>query len=160
MKLSSLIKYHGRINKKYDNTITILTEGTDGYPYVLQTDDTTIDDDKFTHIKSFMDFTMSKLGIHTPVKVTMTGDRNAYKLKTLAHYNNDDSHCVVYSKGRNVADILRSIAHELVHKNQFERGEIGDEPVPDIGGKIEDDANAIAGQLVKEFGYKNPQIFE
>lgn len=157
MKLSTLAKdvnKKKRILKRYKG----LNEG-DGYPYVIQTDDEYVDDNKFGHVKNFMDFTMNKLGIQSPVKVTMTGDRKRHGLKTLAHFNNNNSHCVVYSKNRNIADILRSIAHELVHKSQFEKGQING-PVQDIGGPIEDEANAVAGQLVKEFGYKNPQIFE
>jgi hypothetical protein len=55
-------------------------------------------------------------------------------------------------EGRAVADVARTIAHELVHYQQKERGEFNTgEEVPDIGGHIEDEANAIAGQLVKKF---------
>lgn len=163
MKLSTIAKdvknkRKRRILKKFDNMKNLM-EG-DGYPYVIQTDDESMDDGRFGNAKNFMDFIMGKLGIKSPVKVTMTGDRKHHGLKTLAHFNNADSHCVAYSKGRNMADVLRSIAHELVHKSQFENGKIKDEPVQDIGGPIEDEANAVAGQLVKEFGYKNPEIFE
>jgi hypothetical protein len=28
----------------------------------------------------------------------------------------------------------------------------------DVVGKIEDEANAVAGQLVKKFGYENPDL--
>jgi hypothetical protein len=55
-------------------------------------------------------------------------------------------------EGRALADVLRTIAHELVHYAQKERGEFADDkPVPDIGGRIEDEANAVAGQLVKKY---------
>ena len=65
----------------------------------------------------------------------------------------------MYVKGRLIIDILRSVAHELVHHNQFESGEIkNNDVVKDIGGKIEDDANAIAGQLVKKFTYENEKL--
>jgi len=129
-------------------------------PYVIDVEDNNIDDTRMPDVLKFTDFIYDKLGIKNPVNITMTDDREKHGLKTLAHFNNDDSKCVVYSKNRNMADILRSIAHELVHKSQFERGQIGDKPVQDIGGPIEDEANAVAGQLVKEFGYKNPGIFE
>jgi len=149
---------NSNILKRWDNMKNI-TEGTDGYPYILQTEDGEIDDIKFDNAKSFIEFVMNKLGITNPIKVTMTNNRKRHKLKTFAQFNKDNSHCVVYSKGRNLADVLRSVAHELVHKSQLDNGRLEGE-VPDIGGEIEDEANAVAGQLVKEFGYKNPKIFE
>jgi Zn-dependent peptidase ImmA (M78 family) len=49
-----------------------------------------------------------------------------------------------------LGDILRSIAHELVHQMQHEEGRI-EYPVQDVGGEIEDEANAKAGSIVKSF---------
>jgi Zn-dependent peptidase ImmA (M78 family) len=49
-----------------------------------------------------------------------------------------------------LGDILRSIAHELIHQLQHQEGRI-EYPVQDIGGEIEDEANAKAGSLVKTF---------
>lgn len=141
------------------SSIKNMDESKPSASYLIQTDDENLDSKKFGKIKKFMNFSLHKLGIKSPIKVTVTKDRNLYGLKTMAHFNNEDSHCVVYSNNRNVADILRSIAHELVHKSQFENDKIKGK-VQDIGGPIEDEANAVAGQLVKEFGYKNPEIFE
>ena len=54
----------------------------------------------------------------------------------------------VYGKNRALVDVLRSIAHELVHHKQYENDELkGD--IPDIGGPIEDEANAFAGRFIK-----------
>lgn len=129
------------------------------YIYKIETDDDTFTDDRFDRVKDFSKFTVDKLGIKSPFNVMLTKDRDGNGLKTFAHFDNMNSDCCVYVKDRNLADILRSIAHELVHKNQFEKDKI-QFPVQDIGGEIEDEANAVAGQLVKEFGYKNPEIFE
>jgi hypothetical protein len=49
-----------------------------------------------------------------------------------------------------LGDVMRSVAHEMVHKKQYEDDRIV-KPVQDIGGEIEDEANAVAGQLVKKF---------
>lgn len=38
------------------------------------------------------------------------------------HYFYDNKHIVIYTEGRHVKDIMRSVAHELVHHNQFMRG--------------------------------------
>lgn len=140
VKLMDLIKKKPskkyKFLKSYDNTKTI-KEGSTGYPYIVKTDDDSIDDQRFDRTKSFLDFTMGKLDINNNVSVILTNDRKRYGLKTFAHFDPAKSICVVYSKGRNLADILRSIAHELVHKRQFDAGEIRGK-VKDIGGPIEE----------------------
>ncbi len=58
--------------------------------------------------------------------------------------------------GRALVDILRSIAHEMVHNKQRELGQIDmNNPPPNIGGKIEDLANSIAGILIKDFTHNH-----
>jgi len=54
---------------------------------------------------------------------------------------------------------MRSIAHELVHHKQYEQERLKVQP-PDIGGEIEDEANAKAGQYIKMFAKENPEIYE
>ena len=110
-------------------------------------------------LNEFLTFCSKKLGISDDFFVSLHSNRD--KLQTLAQYNLVDNSIDVYVKDRLMADILRSIAHELVHHQQLEKGDIDINNMPqDIGGHIEDEANAVAGQLVKEFGYNNPEIFE
>ena len=108
-------------------------------------------------IDQFLEFCGEELGYSMPVEVNLVYDRD--ELATLASYNFRDYVVQVYAKDRALADILRSIAHELVHHQQNEEGRI-DGTSPDIGGDIEDEANAIAGQLVKKFGYEYRNIYE
>ncbi len=63
----------------------------------------------------------------------------------------------VYKKGRALIDIMRSAAHELVHHQQNQNKKLN-QNVKDIGGPIEDEANAVAGQLIKKFGYAHPKL--
>jgi hypothetical protein len=110
-------------------------------------------------VGSFLDFCQDNLGYTTPASVELVTDRDS--LVTLASYNLNDNSVKVYSKNRALADILRSIAHELVHHKQLEDGRIDiNNPPQDIGGEIEDEANAVAGQLVKAFGYTGVNIYE
>jgi len=50
-----------------------------------------------------------------------------------------------------------SAAHELVHHQQNQNKKLN-QNVKDIGGPIEDEANAVAGQLIKKFGYAHPKL--
>jgi Fe-Mn family superoxide dismutase len=62
----------------------------------------------------------------------------------------------VLAKGRLNRDIMRTLAHEWVHEYQMTI--LGREPGPNIGGRNEDEANAFAGQLVKKFEEKHPDL--
>jgi len=68
----------------------------------------------------------------------------------ISGYNPSDKCVYVIYQGRQMADVLRTIAHELVHQKQDLQGKITGN-IPDIGGIIEDTANAIAGRLVKMY---------
>jgi hypothetical protein len=54
---------------------------------------------------------------------------------------------------------MRSIAHELVHHKQYEQGRLKVQP-PDIGGEIEDEANAKAGQFIKMYSKIDETIYD
>ena len=112
--------------------------------------------DKKLIVVKFLKFVNDELNINTPFKVKLATHRDD-DLKTYAYYDKSQGFVKVYVPGRGVADVLRSLAHELVHHLQNQRQEL-DVDHPDIGGKIEDEANSVAGQLVKKFGYANPQF--
>jgi hypothetical protein len=77
-------------------------------------------------------------------------DRKKHHIKTTAFYNPDGNVIKIYAKDRMIIDILRSLAHEMTHMMQQEKGLIMG-PVKDEGGFHEDQANAKAGLIVKRF---------
>ena len=88
-----------------------------------------------------------------PCDIDIVNGRDGSKLKTTAQYNPNSHHVMVNAKNRHFGDVLRSIAHELVHHKQNVKGELNG-PVQDVGGDIEDEANARAGALLKSFAYQ------
>lgn len=69
---------------------------------------------------------------------------------TLGCYSIGEKIISVIVEGRNPLDYFRTIAHEMVHQRQECQGRLkGD--IPDTGGEIEDEANAVAGQMMKTF---------
>ena len=96
-----------------------------------------------------------------PCPIDIVNGREDAGLKTTAQYDTQNHHVTVNAKNRHFGDVLRSIAHELVHHKQNLNGEL-DAPVQDVGGDIEDEANARAGALLKSFAYrKGPErIYE
>jgi hypothetical protein len=106
-------------------------------------------------VKEFVAFVVNKHGIKNPYKIHLCHQRTP-DFKTHAYYNPISGEISVCIKGRQTADILRSIAHELIHHKQNQDNRLQDrENIPDIGGEIEDEANSVAGRLIKEFGYNN-----
>ena len=104
-------------------------------------------------LKEFLAFIVKKMDITRPYKVKLTSNRTE-DFKTHAYYVPSDGTISVCIKNRQCADMLRSVAHEMIHHKQNQEGRLNaGESIPDVGGDIENEANSIAGQLVKEFGY-------
>jgi Zn-dependent peptidase ImmA (M78 family) len=107
-------------------------------------------------IKEFIIASCKKLGIDRPVKVKLIHNRTD-KLDTYAKFNTETNEIFVYVKNRATADILRSIAHELKHLQQNTTNQDVDGTT---GSKCENEANAFAGIMIREFGEKHPEIYE
>ena len=107
----------------------------------------------------------SNCSIDITIKVktvpTIKIQSNRDELKTTANYDYTKENKIVkvYGKNRALVDIMRSIAHELVHHKQFEQGRLKVRP-PDIGGEIEDEANAKAGQYIKMYSKIDKTIYD
>jgi hypothetical protein len=104
---------------------------------------------KFKYLSDFLKFCRDELDITNDIRVFLLQKKNHLDITT-GGYNPNDKCVYTIFEGRQMADVLRTVAHELVHQKQDLQGKIvGD--IPDIGGVIEDTANAIAGRLVKMF---------
>lgn len=115
--------------------------------------------EKIGVIKDFISFVCGKLKMQEPVSVCLRRGRDEF-IQTTASYVPSDNTNHVRCGGRALVDILRSLAHELVHNRQRELGMFGKgDVVQNIGGHIEDQANSVAGVFIKDFthnyGYDN-----
>ena len=119
-----------------------------------------LNDDKKDKLNSFVKFVKKELGIEKVPTISIQSNRDG--LKTTAHYDYTKENKIVrvYGKNRALVDIMRSVAHELIHHKQFEEGRLDGPQPPDIGGEIEDEANAKAGQYIKMYAKIDPNIYE
>jgi hypothetical protein len=119
-----------------------------------------LNEDKKDKLNSFVKFVKKELGIESLPTISIQPNRDG--LKTTAHYDYTKENKIVrvYGKNRALVDIMRSVAHELVHHKQFEEGRLDGPQPPDIGGEIEDEANAKAGQYIKMYAKIDPNIYE
>ena len=67
-------------------------------------------------------------------------------------------HISINPSNRNIVDVLRTLAHELVHAKQNEMGILQPDS-GETGSEHENDANAIAGILMRDYGKQNPNIY-
>ena len=112
-------------------------------------------------IKQFIEFMKEKLGFGDtmPNIVISYDEKEAQGMHSFGKYTPEKNELRVVASNRNLADVLRTFAHELIHHKQRLNGEV--EPNSnDTGSKQENEANALAGVFMREFGEKNPIIFE
>jgi hypothetical protein len=62
------------------------------------------------------------------------------------------------TSGRHVLDILRTMAHELTHCKQNEKNRLPDN-AGETGSWWEDEANAMAGRIMRHWAEKHPEMF-
>lgn len=113
------------------------------------------DDTKINVIRQYIRFVVKELGIEGKFRLVLTTEKEKLGVKTTAYYRDKDKMVVVYAKKRMLGDVLRSVTHELVHKRQYEENRVK-YPLQDVGGEIEDEANAKAGAIIKLFINDNP----
>ena len=109
-------------------------------------------------VADFINFAKEFLGINDGIQIKLAFERTP-DLKTTAYYNST-GFLVVYVKDRAIIDVCRSIAHELVHHKQNLDGKLKD-AVRDgeDGSPIENEANAVAGVIIRKYGRVHPEIY-
>jgi hypothetical protein len=112
-------------------------------------------------LKKFIGFAIKELGIQKPpTALTLSRDNDvARSMHTFGSFNPNNDKIWLYVKNRNMADLLRTLAHELVHRKQAEDGRI-DYNSGETGSEIENEANAQAGVLLRKFGKQNEEIYQ
>ena len=112
----------------------------------------------------FISYVCKELGIKTSPNIFLNNDINfGPKNKTFGQFNTVNNKIVVAAANRNLADILRTVAHELTHYEQKISNKINlDNSVEAgaTGSEIENEANARAGILMRNFGKMYPEIYE
>ena len=109
-------------------------------------------------INEFVDFVKEKIGLPETPNIDISYDeKDAQDMKSFGLYTGDN--LLVVAANRNLADILRTIAHELIHHKQYLEDRI-EQNSNETGSDIENEANALAGVIMREFAQIKPIIFE
>lgn len=119
-----------------------------------------MDQNKLNILKDFIAFCKAELNIQTLPKVSLLNDKKfVEEFRSFGEYNPQTNAIKIVALNRNLADICRSLAHELCHHRQNELGMLYNE-AGDTGTDIENDANAMAGILMRDYGKKNVAVYD
>ena len=118
-----------------------------------------LNDQQKEKLTEFVKFVKGELKLKSTPKVVVQNGRKDLKTTASYDYTKSEKIIKVNAKNRMLVDVMRSVAHELVHHKQYEEGRLEVKP-PDIGGEIEDEANAKAGQFIKMFAQKDQTVYD
>ncbi len=111
-------------------------------------------------INDFIKFVVEKLSLtELPIVSLSYDETEASDMKSFGKYTPETNELKIIVINRNLADILRTIAHELIHHAQRLKGVLKPDS-NDTGSEHENEANALAGVFMREYGKLNPIIFE
>ena len=108
-----------------------------------------------TIVHTFLPFVKRELKIKELPKIHFTDDSKFAK-RIAAFGRIKDNRIVIDIAGRQTMDILRTLAHELTHYRQHSRGVHGS---GEAGSPTENEANKLAGTIVRRFGEKHSNLF-
>jgi len=110
-------------------------------------------------VADFVNFAKDFLDITDDIKIELAFERTP-DIKTTAYYSLDGL-IKIYSKNRAIIDICRSIAHELVHHKQYlEDRLLNAAKDGEDGSPIENEANAVAGVIIRKYGKLHPELYK
>ncbi len=115
-------------------------------------------DKNMDSLKEFILFCCNNGKIKHPTSIYLRGTRDE-NLTTTASYNPNNHNIHIYCKGRHIVDIMRSIAHELMHMIQMLENRLYDNSGED-GSPEENEAHSFSGLMIRKFGKLTPAIYE
>jgi len=114
------------------------------------------------HVDNFMDHAKDYLGLQELPKVELVNDRRvAQENASFGAYYPGEKTIKVNIAGRHPVDILRTLAHEMVHYKQDLDGNLEDVAMAgETGSSYENEANSEAGIMMRNYGRTRPSIYE
>lgn len=107
-------------------------------------------------IKSFLPFVKRELDIADVPTIKVVDTVPGSDGTTFGAFDPDNRVIYIVTKGRHPKDVLRTLAHELVHSCQHNDGKLHDES-GETGSPEENEANAKAGIIMRNFNQANPE---
>lgn len=112
-------------------------------------------------LDKFLRHCSEELGLESLPKINLV-DNKEYSIehKSFGGYRPGEQSIILSTSDRHPVDVFRTLAHELTHYKQDLDGQLEDENVGATGSPQENEANARAGIIMRNFGQKFPEVFE
>lgn len=114
------------------------------------------------HVDDFVNHARQHLELEDlPAVELVNSKQQAYDNTSFGGYYPDLKMIKLNIAGRHPVDVLRTLAHELVHYKQDMAGKLTDIAMAgETGSTFENEANAEAGIMIRNYGRRNPKIYE
>ena len=118
----------------------------------IKHNDSDVPKENYSFFDDFIKYLQKQYPLKHDLTIIFVGNR---KGSMTSGQRNNDGELLILSKDRMNRDILRTLAHEWYH--EYDRTVLKNPKGPDIGGHSEDDANAEAGKVLKQYEKSNPK---
>ena len=117
--------------------------------------------DTFAILHDFVRFAAKDLELESLPEFDFVFDsKRSLEHKSFGGYAPGAEHITITVKNRHVMDVCRTLAHELVHYSQDLKSELEDDDAGATGSPQENEANARAAVIMRNWGKKYPEYFD
>jgi Zn-dependent peptidase ImmA (M78 family) len=107
-------------------------------------------------LPDFVKFACNELQINEHPRIDVVDSVPGASGTTFGCYNPEEQTIYLVSRGRHPKDVMRTLAHELVHYKQDIQERLGAESGA-TGSREENEANATAGVVMRNYSQENPE---
>jgi hypothetical protein len=117
--------------------------------------------DTFAILHDFVRFAAKDLELKSLPKLDFRFDtKRSVEHSSFGGYQPGAEHITITVKNRHINDVCRTLAHELVHFSQDLKKELEDDGAGATGSPQENEANARAAVIMRNWGKKHPDYFD
>ena len=116
--------------------------------------------DTYPILLDFIRFAAKDLELDSLPKFDFVFDsKESMERRSFGGYMPGGEHITITVKNRHIMDVCRTLAHELVHYSQDLKNELDDDEAGSTGSPQENEANARAAVIMRNFGKAFPDMF-
>jgi len=116
--------------------------------------------DTYPILLDFIRFAAKDLELNSLPKFDFMFDsERSIEHRSFGGYAPGEEHITITVKNRHIMDVCRTLAHELVHYKQDLDNELEDDDAGSTGSPQENEANARAAVIMRNFGKAFPDMF-
>ena len=116
--------------------------------------------DTYPILLDFIRFAAKDLELNSLPKFDFVFDsKESLERRSFGGYMPGEEHITITVKNRHIMDVCRTLAHELVHYSQDLKKELEEDNAGATGSPQENEANARAAVIMRNFGKAFPDMF-